>query len=203
MCYSAKVSLSTFIFVSILCIVLWYRNKSTDRPISLILFVVALMQLVEYGIWEHLECDTINKVLSSFIPILLFLQPILINFIVWWFGAGWASGYLPIAIAFSLFIPYKVYSVWHNYGNCVKVGEGGHLEWVSFPDQSTFGILERYIYYVALAYPIATLKNIPFAALFTGFSFLSLMQTGATNQKTWPTIWCHFVNFLSVFALLT
>jgi len=202
MCYSSKISIMTFIFVSIICIVLWYCNKGTDRPIALILFVVVLMQLVEYGIWENLDCNYINKFLSSFIPILLFLQPILINLIVWWFSAGWAPGYLPITLAFSLFLPYKIYTAWLNYGNCVKVSEGSHLEWVSFPDQSTFGIIERYIYYVALAYPIATLNNIPFAILFIMFSFLSLIKTGQTNQKTWPSIWCHFVNFLSVFALI-
>jgi hypothetical protein len=161
------------------------------------------MQLVEYGIWKHLDCGPVNKFLSSLISILLFLQLILINLIVWRFSAGWASGYLPIAFAFSLYLPYKIYSAWSSYGNCVKVGEGGHLEWVSVPDQSTFGTIERYIYYVALAYPIATLKNVPFATLFTGFSFLSLIQTGLTNQKTWPSVWCHFVNFLSVFALFT
>ena len=198
MCYSAEVSLNTFIFVSIICGFLWYRNKGTDRPISLILFVVVLMQLVEYGIWEHLDCNFVNKVLSAVIPILLFLQPILINFIVWWFSAGWATGYLPIALVFSLLLPYKIYTTWSNYGGCVKIGEEGHLEWVSFPDQSTFGILERYIYYIILTYPIITLKNIPFAALYTGLSFLSLMLA---NQKTWPSIWCHSVNFLSIFAI--
>jgi hypothetical protein len=203
MCYSSKISLMTFIFVSIICVFLWYSNKGTDRPIALILFVVVLMQLVEYGIWEHLECGSINKSLSSFIPILLFLQPILVNLIVWWFNAGWATGYFPIAFVFSLFLPYKIYTAWLNYGDCVRVGEGGHLEWVSVPDQSTLGMIERCIYYMALAYPIATLKNIPFAILFILFSFLSLIKTGQTNQKTWPTIWCHFVNFLSVFALIT
>ena len=202
MCYNANISLMTFIFVSTICIVLWYCNKGTDRPIALILFVIVLMQLVEYGIWKHLDCSFINKFLSSLIPILLFLQPILINIIAWWFNTGWASGYLPIALAFSLYLPYKIYSAWRSYGKCVNVGEGGHLEWVSVPDQSTFGIIERYIYYVALAYPIATLKNVPFAILFTGFSFASLIQTGLISQKTWPSIWCHFVNFLSVFALI-
>jgi hypothetical protein len=182
---------------------LWYRNKGTDRPISLILFVIVLMQLVEYGIWENLNCDSINKFLSSSISILLILQPILINLIVWWFGAGWATGYLPIALVFSLYLPYKIYNLWLNYGNCTQVGEVGHLEWVSVPDDSTFGIIERYMYYLALSYPIVTLKNIPFAILFMGFSFFSVTKIGLTYQKTWPSVWCHFVNFLSVFALVT
>jgi hypothetical protein len=56
MCYSAEVSIQTFLFVSIVCGFLWYRNKGSDRPISLILFVVVLMQLVEYGLWENLDC---------------------------------------------------------------------------------------------------------------------------------------------------
>jgi hypothetical protein len=28
-----------------------------------------------------------------------------------------------------------------------------------------------------------------------------LFGFGVKHQKTWPTIWCHYVNFLSVFAL--
>ena len=203
MCYSAEVSIQTFLFVSIICGFLWYRNKGSDRPISLILIVVVLMQLVEYGLWENLDCGSMNKLLASFIPILLFLQPLLINFIVWFFNAGWGSGYLTLALLSTVFLPYKIYSAWADYGKCVKVGEGGNLEWVGVPDQTLAGYIERCIYYAMLAYPIITLKNIPFALTFTGLSFISLIQFGSTNEKTWPTLWCHYVNFLSIFALFT
>lgn len=203
MCYSAKVSIQTFLFVSLVSAFLWYRNKNSDRAISLILLVVVFMQLVEYGLWENLDCGKINKLLTSFIPILLFLQPLLINFIVWWFEAGWAPGYFIIFFVYSLILPYKLYKASTDYGDCVKVGEGGHLEWVGVPEQSLSGYIERCMYYAALAYPIATLNNIPFAIIFTGLSSLSLFGFSATNQKTWPTLWCHYVNFLSVFALFT
>jgi hypothetical protein len=201
MCYSAEVSIQTFLFVSVVCGFLWYRNKGSDRPISLILLVVVLMQLVEYGLWENLDCGTINKTLSSFIPILLFLQPLLINFIVWWFNAGWAPGYFMLFLVSCIFLPYKLYLAWLDYGNCVKVSDDGHLEWVGVPDQSLLGFLERCIYYFMLSYPIATLNNSLFASVFIGLSALSLNVFGMRNQKTWPTIWCHYVNFLSIFAL--
>ena len=202
MCYSSEISMQTFLFVTIISSFLWYRNYKTDHPISLILFVVVLMQLVEYGLWENLSCNSINKTLSSFIPILLFLQPILINLIVWWFNAGWGNGYLTIAVLFSLFLPYKLYKAYIDYGKCVHKGEKNHLEWVNVPDQTLLGIIERYVYYLALTYPIITLNNIPFAALFTSFSFFSLMQSSFIYEKTWPSIWCNYVNILSIFALL-
>ena len=201
MCYSAEVSIQTFLFVSIICGFLWYRNTGSDRPIALILFVVVLMQLLEYGLWENLDCGFINKNLTSMIPILLFLQPILINLIVWFFKAGWAPGYLVIALVSSAFLPYKLYEAWANYGGCVKVGAGNHLEWVGVPDQTMSGVIQRYLYYIALTYPIITLNNVPFALLFTGFSALSLMHSSWLFEKTWPTVWCHYVNFLSIFAL--
>ena len=196
-------SIQTFLFVSLVSAFLWYRNKKSDRAISLILLVVVFMQFVEYGLWENLDCGKINKLLTSFIPILLFLQPLLINFIVWWFEAGWAPGYFIIFFVYLLCLPYKLYKASTDYGNCVKVGEDGHLEWVGVPEQSMSGYIERCMYYAALAYPIATLNNIPFAIIFTGLSSLSLFGFSATNQKTWPSIWCHYVNFLSVFALFT
>jgi hypothetical protein len=55
--------------------------------------------------------------------------------------------------------------------------------------------------YIMLAYPIATLNNSLFASVFIGLSALSLNVFSMRNQKTWPTIWCHYVNFLSIFAL--
>ena len=206
MCYSAEVSRNTFLFVSVLSTYLWHRNRNADRPISLILFVVVIMQLVEYGIWTHLECGPTNRSLSAFIPILLYLQPILANLIVWWFKAGWAPGYLPLALAFRVFLPYKIYTAWAHYGKCVKVGEGGHLEWVGVPDQTVLGIIERIIYYAALAYPILTLNNHIFALTFIGLSFLSLAlssKPGIGSTKTWPSIWCHSVNMFAAAALFT
>ena len=47
----------------------------------------------------------------------------------------------------------------------------------------------------------STLNNSLFAFLFIGLSSLSLAGFGIKHQKTWPTIWCHYVNFLSIFAL--
>jgi hypothetical protein len=57
----------------------------------------------------------------------------------------------------------------------------------------------------AMIYPLATFKNTLFGLLYSVFAVLSLsvFAYSPTYATTWPSIWCHFVNVLSVFALAT
>jgi len=77
------------------------------------------MQLVEGILWLHPECDTINQWLSSVIPLVLYLQPLLINAIVAWFAAGWGIGYGAIALVCLGFLPFQLFRISQRFGNCV------------------------------------------------------------------------------------
>lgn len=204
MCYNATVSATTFLATAVVCLVLWWRNKSYDRPIALILFFVSLMQAVEWGLWLNLDCGTVNKLLTAFIPLLLYAQPLFLNAIVGYYNAGWATGYMAIACILLLALCAKAVQVAMNYGKCAVVKDG-HLQWDPNEANTPFSLLEYRLYSLAMIYPLLTLKNTLFGILYTLFSFLSLTALTSTDTyvTTWPSVWCHFVNFLSVFALVT
>lgn len=210
MCYNATVSATTFLATAAVCLVLWWRNRSYDRPIALILLFVSLMQAVEWGLWLNLDCGVVNKLLTAFIPLLLYAQPLFINAIVGYYNAGWgfggATGYLGIACILLVALCAKAVQVAMNYGKCAVVKDG-HLQWDPTPDPANtpFSLFEYRIYSLAMIYPLLTLKNTLFGLLYTFFSVLSLTALTSTDTytTTWPSVWCHFVNFLSVFALAT
>jgi hypothetical protein len=195
MCYNAPVSFGTFLFVAAICGFLWVRNRGLDRPISLILLVVVLMQLVEGFLWLlPPDCGPLRQLLSAAIPVLLYLQPLLINAIVAWFGAGTVGGYGLIALLFLLALPFQIYSV--GLAACVTADRQGHLDWSPVVTQERAGILPILLYDAAMVYPLLTLKNPVFGLLYTGAAVVSRLALRSDS------VWCHFVNGLAVFALL-
>ena len=204
MCYSERVSAFTFLAVTGVCVYLWRRAVGLDKPIALILFLVVLMQAIEWVLWRNTRCNTMNKLMSAIIPIYLTLQPIIANAIVGYYDAGWAGGYTTLAGILSLALPYKVHQAVKEYGVCSTVSPAGHLIWPRpiLPDDSVTGSIGRLLYYASFVYPLVTLKNTTFSALYVGFAVLSLGMSGYKEKGSWPSLWCHFVNALAAFAVL-
>ncbi len=202
MCYSAEVSAATFFITSVVCTFLWYRNRGYDRAMALILFVVVLMQALEWGLWRNLDCGFVNKLLTAAIPLLLLLQPLVINATVAYYNAGWGIGYDKVAYAVAALLLFKFYDVYRNFGPCAVV-KNSHLQWAqSPPDYLPFSPLEKFLYFLAMLYPLITFKNTVFAVLYVLAGLFSLHAIGIYNTQTWPSLWCHFVNALSVFAIV-
>lgn len=203
MCYSAEVSLGTFLFVEVICIFLWVRDRRIDRPMALILSVLVFMQFLEYLIWMNQECNTINKVVTSIIPYYLLLQPVLISMILYTMKAGNGSLY-PLIVATS--IPILLLSTQlPNRGECIKAGECGHLDW-NFAEG---GIMKVPIgtsilviwYFFALFYTSVTLKG-GLAPFVTALLAVSLFVSSMYYNRVWSSVWCHSVNAISIIALL-
>jgi hypothetical protein len=201
MCYSAEVSIGTFLFVAAVTAWLWQRNKGLDRPIGLILLVVSFMQLLEYILWMNLSCNWINKLVSRLIHIYLVLQPAVINLIVWFYDAGKFSGYWQLGLLSFAFVPIVAWRAQSLTTKCASLGPKGNLQWPGIPNDAWDSRLMRAFYYPALFYPILTLKNTMFSTLYGIFGIASLFIYGEKSEKSWPSLWCHFVNMLSVYAV--
>lgn len=50
MCFSAKASISSWWILALMSLFLWYRNEKYDRALSVFVFTLGLIQLIEYGI---------------------------------------------------------------------------------------------------------------------------------------------------------
>lgn len=199
MCYSATVSAGTFLFVGAVGLYLWKRNRGLDRPLGLILGAIALMQLLEWGLWLNLECGAVNKFITAVIPVYLALQPVLINWIVGAFDAGWANYYWEVGlVAAATIVPYQIYKAVTEYGVCSRLDTGGHIVWKNF----SFGPAVSAIYYPAMLYPLLTLRNTTFSIIYSFFGLLSHQMFSGSGKESWPSLWCHFVNALAAFAVV-
>lgn len=208
MCYDATTSFGTFAFVAVVSAYLWIRNKRIDRAIALILMVVVLMQAVEGVLWLLPGCGDLQKLLSAFIPVLLYCQPLLINAIVGFLNAGFLDGriYLGIAAALLVFLPVQLMRIGSKYGACVVQDGDSHLDWSPIADvtsePSFIGLLPTILYDLAMVLPLLTLRNPVFGILYVIAASVSRLGLGYVYAQTWPSVWCHFVNALAVFALL-
>ena len=131
MCYSARASLTTFSIVFFVSIYLWINGGNIKKSIAIILFFISLMQIVEFFIWLNIDCTNTNKLISLFIPILLFLQPIIVIFTILYFNSGRLP---PIAYKTLLGIwlvcsPFFVNYMKKGFNKCTTIGSNGHLVW--------------------------------------------------------------------------
>jgi hypothetical protein len=210
MCYDATTSFGTFAFVAVVSGYLWVRGRGIDRVIALILLVVVLMQAVEGVLWLlPEECNESRKMLSAFIPVLLYCQPLLINAIVGSLGAGFLDSriYLGIAAVLLVFLPVQLMRIGSKFGACVVQDRDGHLDWspvavvTSYP--SFIGLLPTVLYDLAMVLPLLTLRNPVFGILYVIAASVSRLGIGYVYAQTWPSVWCHFVNALAVIGVFT
>jgi hypothetical protein len=205
MCYDAKTSITTFGFVSILCVYLWYRNSPYDRAISLILFYVTLVQLIEFILWTNLGENPVNKTVSSIIPIMIFSQPLVIAFIMWFFKAGWyTEAYKYIVYLCLILLP-----LWYIIDTSTAktpyttVGPTGHLVWPSSTgDKDSIHVGLSTLYLFMALFLLGSFKKPSIAiALTTGYA-ISWFYYKYYYDRDFSTLWCHSSNTIALVALL-
>jgi hypothetical protein len=206
MCYDAKTSIGTFLFVSAAAVYLWMRNGTTDRAIGLILVSISFIQLAEFIIWTHLGPTPQNHLVSTLIPLLLYLQPVLISFIMWVFKAGLYPEFYKFvfygSVAFSPIFLYYL-SQMYKPATYSVIGPKGHLIWPSNNFKSTlFGNISLAVYVFIILFMFATLKNRTLAMVFLLGYGISGLYYKLYYDRDWGSVWCHSSNAMTVAALL-
>jgi hypothetical protein len=201
MCYSASSSFGTFFFVFFICCILWIRGNKLQKSLSIMLGIIALMQVIEGFLWLNIECNNINIFITSFIPILLFLQPIVIIGTLYSFGTGLLSPlFYKILLGFCLLsLPFYIDFFKDGIGKCTLIGKNGHLVW---PFTNTNPIpLANIVYNIMLCIGFATLNTAWYGIFYLSMSILGYYKSRITYGHSWASIWCHFVNLLAIGAL--
>lgn len=123
MCFSQKESIIAFILIVVVVIVLWYRNYCYDRLLAAFLFVVGLVQLVEYLRHRLLISPSTG---GRLIFIILWLQTLVLAIGTYLYLRTPLS--LIWAIAFSLIFLWALYDMMTSHFS-VHIGSSGHMEW--------------------------------------------------------------------------
>jgi hypothetical protein len=135
MCYSAKSSLSAWIIISLISLMLWYRNEAYDRALAPFIFTLGLVQLIEYGIHSTMNPEHGAKLLF----ITLWLQCFIFALSVYVLAGAlsneeqlWltrvVSGIL-LAVFLIVFAASILYVLTTEDTFNASVGSTGHIEW--------------------------------------------------------------------------
>lgn len=199
MCWNKDVSLNTFLFSSLILILIIYNNKFTKYKIHelnnnfiyFFLFSFILIQLIEYFIWKNLNNSFYNRFFSIIASFILFLQPIASIFIIKNIQIRnlLLSIYLLFSIPFSLF-------TFSNTKFSASVAPNGHLKW-NWISNSNLKYLTYTFYLLFLFYPIIREKLYfisSFAFILFLISFYSYFKSG-----TFESMWCWISNLIMLF----
>ena len=160
---------------------------------------IALMQVIEGLLWLNIECNDTNIIITSFIPILLFLQPIVIIGTLYSFGTGVLSPLMyKILLGISV-LSLPLYIDWFKdgIGQCTVIGQG-HLVW---PFTNTPHSFVHILYNIILSIGFATLNTAWYGIFYLIMAILGYFKSRITYGHSWGSIWCHFVNLLAIGAL--
>ena len=202
MCYSATTSFGTFLFVAIICLFLW-RGNQVQKTLAIILFFISLMQVIEGLLWLNIECDTTNIILSSFIPVLLFLQPLVAIGTVYAIGTGYLSPvvYKGLLGIWLLSLPLFIAWMKEGFGKCTTIGPSGHLVW-PFTNNPVHHSLIQSIYNIILGIGFITLDTRWYGLFYIVAASIGYHVSRTAYGHSWGSVWCHFVNLLAIGALL-
>jgi hypothetical protein len=203
MCYSVESSLTTFLLVFIICSYLWVKGGDVDKTVAIILFFISLMQIPELFIWLNLECSATNKRISLLVPILLFLQPIVIILAMLYYESGRMPRVIYKYMLGIWLLCFPFFMIWMKSGfnKCTTVGRNGHLEWSYANSDGGMDQFMQMMYNVILGISIGTLNTHWYGLFYVGLSGLSYNYVRKIYGHSWGSVWCNFVNFLALGAL--
>ncbi len=204
MCYSTESSFGTFLFVLLISLYLWTKGNKIQKTLAISLLFISLMQVLEGFIWLNTKCTSINKFLTSLIPVLLYLQPIVVLGAVYMFNTGFLSPiiYKSLIAIWLLSLPLFINWMKDGIGKCTTIGPKGHLAWpfANKYDDNSHALVSS-LYNILLVIGFITLKT-----EWYGFFYIIIAAIGHFVSRTiyghsWGSIWCHFVNILAIGAL--
>ncbi len=201
MCYSAPSSFGTFFFVFIICCILWRRGSKVQKSLSILLGIIAFMQIIEGFLWLNIDCTSVNIFITSFIPLLLFIQPIVIIGAVYWFDAGrLPSFYYALLLGISLLsLPFYIDLYKDGMGKCTVIGQNGHLVW-PFTKTDPKSLIDV-LYNTICGIGFATLNTEWYGIFYLLAAMLGYLKSRAAYGHSWGSVWCHYVNLLAIGAL--
>ena len=139
MCFTAKASITSWWILAMMALFLWYRNEKYDRALSIFVFTLGLVQLLEYGI--HSGADPNHSGRALFIT--LWLQCLVLAIGVFIFIndsknqhnptmtenivhtiAGWNLFLFSIIFVISLIFSFASDNTFSG-----APGSSGHIEW--------------------------------------------------------------------------
>lgn len=193
MCFNSKISFNTYIYGSLIAIILLLINETPILNIY-IAYSISLIQLMEYLAWINIDNNNINKkeniyYLSIIGLLILFIQILLINI-------NNLEGIERIIIVILIII-LIIYIFYYNYKNDkfnITVGNNGHLiwHWIDIEYLNVIGLF-FWLYPFLRINDYFTFILASISIIFSTYNFY--------KYKTFGSMWCYIGNFMWIILI--
>ena len=187
MCWSASVSLNTFIF-SLFGMGFALANGVIDVPRALFYLSFISIQLVEYFAWKNMSNTEIPSKVGLF---LIFIQiPLMIN--TFYSDGPYVNLLYGVyfAIAAFAFLTTQIKYSMHKAPN-------GHLSWDWLNSFPKVYLILFILFYVGISLYHPNLFTLPFLLVIIAFTWYTYYSSG-----TFGSMWCWFANIASLYWIL-
>jgi hypothetical protein len=197
MCFSAEASLATFLIGTIGAAFVYSLGTASDHIIALFLGYVALMQGIEYILWNHQTCDSFHKQVSVAGMLLNSYQPIVFGLLLLLFNTR-LTYKLPIIIIMISSVLYSINYLLKYKDNlqCTTPQPNDpHLVW----NWTVMDSYEHMWFLYITVFVVIAMLGMP--TLRGSFSISIAMITGMiTSILVYPrqdvgALWCFFATF--------
>ena len=200
MCFNANISITTFI-IGIAAIIIGIINNTITNTFGLFYFAVIFMQFIEFFIWIYINNKKINKYLSIIAYILLYIQILLLLFVLYHYDKQKS-----IILFIILFIYYFITSTKEKIKYETIIGKNGSLQW-NFYNTNPF-ILLYLLFCNFIIYIIYKNENnkyfkfllLSFMILFSIFLILTLFNH--YYDHVFGSIFCNYINIFSLVIII-
>lgn len=104
--YDAQLSLTSWVLMAVVAVLLWYRNKEYDRIYSIYALIFGLILLILFGVQSGMDPDTAGRLAHTLIWVGIVLMLIMAYAIT---GTGLSAGVLLVMIIIIIFIIYMTF----------------------------------------------------------------------------------------------
>lgn len=224
MCFNSQTSLATFLLSSLLSCYLIFNGylikNNNDVFIGILSFTIGIMQLLEYFIWNNLDCNIINHYLSLIIIFVLYLQPTISYFsYIYLFNnfKPFNKYFIYVILLYSLFIIYLLYYFNNNYNLCSKPSKKScRLVWSPYEifSKTFYNIFLSsifHLFYFGIIFYIYSKReknrNISLTSIFLPFTFViaffySFYFENINFNDIFGSVWCFMAVFLPLIYII-
>lgn len=216
MCYNSGSSITNYVYVTFLTIIMYLYGDNYDKHISVFTLIAIQIQLVEYFMWKDQKCGIINKITTIAARILLFLQPIAIFLGAYLFNTMNISNNVMIVITVLYTVAFLVNFIkyFSNNSKICSLSKDGHLQWhfsknmglkLSNNMSDIFHLIQFFVYFMIVLFSWLLFKNIKFgifiSLLILVIFLLHYIQFPKNFQ--WTTLWCfHISIWYTIYAIV-
>ena len=196
MCWSASVSLNTFVFCSF-AVGFAYANGVITVLQAVALFSAIAIQLLEFFIWRDIRGQGRNNALLSKIGgTIILLQPLFFLLTIEHPTIKLVT--VLLYSLYSIFMYAFYFSVPGSVDYSTIIGKNKHLQW-NWLNPSAIAMI---IYLCAIVIPVFFWKQDKhYVILMVGIVSLVISYTLFGSDKTWGSIWCWTVMFISAYLI--